>query len=593
MHRLFACLALLLLLFWCGFPAVAGTRFDDVVIDVEIMPDGETGHGYLEYVFSLQNTSPVARQVQLLIPQSRGRYGSYYEHLREISRTVVVGPMARATVSLFQPPFEVYGDNAGVVIDGRKHLDSLALPHSRHGYPWPSYRIPHLLVSQRLPEDLRRLLQEPEALKTSYSSRQINIMRSDVPVSQWSKTWLGYTRYDGIAIHNSDIESMPAEIFAALWRYVECGGMLLVIGAWRPQGYGAPHTNLHGVAGYYVGFGECLNIACDTMTELEGQNFDEVRALLWKISEKLRAVKSVAEANEAFAVVDKIDTPLRGLFVLMLLFAILIGPVNLGFLNRRQKKIWMLWTVPLISFVTCLLVFVYALAAEGWSGQSRQLGITMLDERSQRATTIGWTAFYSPLTPGDGLHFSYDIELMAQVNNSGYSYRDRSNTPRTIDWSQEQHLQSGWITARVPAHFTLRKSQTGMAALLRLTVSEEQGQITVGNSLGGRIRELWLADSAGAIHHGEDIMPGQKVRLTRADNVKAGGQVSSWRAVFFGDWLEMATQLTQAPHTFLRAGCYLAVLDSSPFIEEGLAKAKRRDARAIVYGIRKGAANED
>src|SRR5205823_12860439 len=91
-----------------------------------------------------------------------------------------------------------------------------------------------------------------------------------------------------------------------------------------------------------------------------------------------------------------------------------IGPVNISLLSRWKRRIWLLWTVPLLSGFTVLAVFGYMLLSEGWSRHLRIETITVLDESTLRAATVGWTAFYSPVTPGDGLHFSYDTEVTLQ-----------------------------------------------------------------------------------------------------------------------------------------------------------------------------------
>src|SRR5262249_26203474 len=125
----------------------------------------------------------------------------------------------------------------------------------------------------------------------------------------------------------------------------------------------------------------------------------------------VKAYSDIAAINNEFTVVEKIGIPVRGLFVLMLAFVAVIGPINLIWLARRRKKIWMLWTVPVISMVACLAVNGFALLGEGVSATSRVEAFTILDESSHLASTVGWTAFYAPITPGEGLHFSYDVEL--------------------------------------------------------------------------------------------------------------------------------------------------------------------------------------
>src|SRR5205085_10307058 len=139
---------------------------------------------------------------------------------------------------------------------------------------------------------------------------------------------------------------------------------------------------------------------------------------------------------------------------LMLGFAVPIGPVNMIVLARKNRRLWLLWTVPAISLVTCLAVFGYMLAAEGWQGHRRVAALTRPDGPSHRATTLAWAGFYSPLTPGDGLHFSQDTEVAPQ-SATEFRYGRRGGNAHTLDWGQDQHLARGWVQPRVPAHFML------------------------------------------------------------------------------------------------------------------------------------------
>src|SRR5262249_51575132 len=121
----------------------------------------------------------------------------------------------------------------------------------------------------------------------------------------------------------------------------------------------------------------------------------------------------LSDVNAVFPVIDDLGVPVRGLFALMIVFAAAIGPLNVWFLDRRKRRIWMLWTVPVLSAATCLLVFGYMVLVEGWSGSARVDAFTILDESQQRAVTIGRNAFYSPLTPSDGLRYGTQTEVSA------------------------------------------------------------------------------------------------------------------------------------------------------------------------------------
>ena len=83
--------------------------------------------------------------------------------------------------------------------------------------------------------------------------------------------------------------------------------------------------------------------------------------------------------------VGETTVPVRGLLLLVICFAVGIGPVNVWLLSRRQKRMWLWWNVPAVSLVTCLAVFGYALLSEGIRGRGRTALITVLDEDAHRA----------------------------------------------------------------------------------------------------------------------------------------------------------------------------------------------------------------
>ncbi|HEY8459131.1 MAG TPA: hypothetical protein VIM99_02055, partial [Blastocatellia bacterium] len=296
-----------------------------------------------------------------------------------------------------------------------------------------------------------------------------------------------------------------------------------------------------------------------------------------------KTYSEITDINDDFPVIEseKIGIPVRGLFVLMLAFVIAIGPINLIWLSRKRRKIWLLWTAPAIALITCLAVTVFALFGEGVSAISRAETFTILDESSHRASTIGWTAFYAPITPGDGLHFSYDTEL-TPVRPTAWLY-DNGERNKTIDLSSDQHLDSEWIMARVPVYFKFRKSETRRE---RLTIRREgSGGISVVNGLGADVRRLWLADRDGKVYSASGIGAGAEAKLSPAD-LKLAGNAAGARELFAGiDWLAKMREVDANPQNYLSPGSYLAELDASPFVEEGLNSVKTRKGRALIYGI--------
>ena len=53
----------------------------------------------------------------------------------------------------------------------------------------------------------------------------------ELPMSQWSESWLSYSPYDAVALNQADLKTLSPAAFNALWSYVECGGNVFIFGA--------------------------------------------------------------------------------------------------------------------------------------------------------------------------------------------------------------------------------------------------------------------------------------------------------------------------------------------------------------------------
>lgn len=404
-----------------------------------------------------------------------------------------------------------------------------------------------------------------------------------VNVETWSDNWLAYSRYDGIVVRADELKDVPAEVQSALWQYVETGGALLVLGKADLRGLSALTKTPSDEAGWTMvraGFGVCHLSPDANYDGWDSKHFNQL-ATDWTSAVPIwQQQRSTVEANRTFPVIEELGIPIKGLFVLMFLFTLAIGPINLLVLTRLKRRLWLLWTTPAISLFTCLAVFGYMLISEGWQGQLRSETLTLLDETTHRATTIGWTGVYSPLTPGDGLHFSYETEVVPQRYFEGRRGGARSCT---IDWSHDQHFAAGWVEARVPAHFKVCKSEMRRE---RVTLQRERdGRWSMVNGLGAAISHFWYADDKGQIHAAENVAAGARAMLTRTEK-ECQAQAKTMRSILSGiSWMSGMQQLAASPEHYLRPGLYLAEVDDSPFLEDALRNAKKRKVHALIVGF--------
>jgi hypothetical protein len=571
--------------------------YDDIVVSAESFPTDESYHGYAEFRISVTNNSATqAHKITLFTPFRSYGHG---DHIRRITRSIVLSPSSSSNVSILQQPLSMNGEGMGVIIDGKTQRKFVRLNSSSHCQSSLSMirhgsSISHplcVLLSRSVNLDdfqngVDKAFPDPSSSsKHSYpGSKMWNFIKSESPIGSWSNNWLAYSRYDGIVLTASDMQAMPAPIRSTLLQYVQCGGSLLVLGKWdKPEEWKSQESVLGPLHFNYIHFGICVVSEISDVTVWKNEIWEKLKSDVWSpTASELQKKATISDANKKFPVVLNLAIPVRGLFVLVLIFAVVIGPLNLFILSRKKRRIWMLWTVPLVSIVACLAVFSYAFLAEGWKGYIRTQSITMLDENTHSATTIGVNAFYCPLTPRSGLHFDYETEV-TPMGLEGW----RGGRARTIDWTDDQHLSVGWVAARVPAHFLLRKSQMRRERL-KITKTQDN-KITALNGLGVDIRQLWYADENGRIHTAENITAGSRIALTPSgSSIPSEVRDDIWRKAYSSSWARNPDQITKDPRQYLRANCYIVVLDDSVFIEQAIENLKSKRFRSLVFGISRG-----
>jgi len=411
----------------------------------------------------------------------------------------------------------------------------------------------------------------------------VESLRAESPASAWSDNWLAYSPFDAVVLNAADMSSMPPSVLGAIGDYLQAGGNVVLSGrtnlppAWHPW----RNQNLQDGVDYGIGFGCCFTFNSENPSVLDPKSVQTLRDAVRDAAHYWQTLPDDSgSANSVLPIVENLKIPTRGIVIIMLAFVIIIGPVNIIYLNRRKRRTWMLWTIPAISFATTLLVFAYSLLREGITPDTRIVGLTLLDQASHRAATIGGTAFYCPLTPSAGLHFDYKTEAtpLVRIGNG-------SGTSREVDWTQSQQFQRGWVSARVPAHFHLRKSETRRE---RIQVVNENGKLQIVNGLGAPIKSLWIADADMNFYEAENVAAGQKAGLIPSKVTQHSGKtgpVGLWHEIGFA---AKADSLNDGAGKFLMANTYIAVLDGNPFIENALGSAsslKRTKSSAVVFGI--------
>ena len=567
-----------------------------------------TTHGYMEYRFHINNKSERSHQVTFTLGGDSGG-GRGDLSLSHASTSVVVEAKSEATATILQPPVSLWYAPLNVSIDNRRNLP-MSFTATQHGFQ--RYRSGgmacHILVSNKITANQRELLtrgtleedkpaETPEAtggmpggmggmgMMSPYSSPSVdeyNVWQSEIPTNDWSDQWLSYTRFDCVVVNHDDMQVLKPEAFRALRRYVEMGGMIVVLDArssqppnW-PKHWSDANTDLPaGLTRYEALLGKAYVMPGDGNEESVIKHLrDEIMQVARRFDNVMSNAENNAETFEHSVPLGISYTiPVKSLVVLVIFFAMLIGPVNMVVLGFFKRRVWLIWTIPLTSVVASCLVLGLVVFSEGIKKVTSVKSMTVLDQRRGEAMTSGTVGFYRTFSPPGGVTFSNSTEVTPVIGNmNGLSLG--------LQTYGEQRLTQNWIRPRIPAFFLLRKAAPSN---VRLTF-DWQGEPTVTNGLGVKINDLNVISPDGDRYSVKQLEPGQKVTLTLESK-----NVTTDENTLLQTSFSFESQFKRDSFPPLVRGTYTATIEGvSPFLEPGIDNMKPHTQVNTIFGIFSG-----
>ena len=559
--------------------------YGDITVSVASVQD-DRHHGYAENIINIKNHSPDKIYAVTLSTLDD-----------DLTQTVAVPANSEMQVPFLQPPAHSYAYRLKVAINGRIQEKKIEVDFSslQTPYDWCSKRMKDIPLTILLSKDVsydtfKNAFKKAEEAKqfkcdssgcSSDNDRQIDFQTTESRNYIWSTNWLAYTAYDGIVITAEEMNSLPENAAEAIMKYVRCGGSLLILGKANIMPIYMKNIEVSEPLLFcYIDFGVCVVNELKNPWSWGKDTWNMLDSKAWQpTASELMRYREIADENDEFKIVESLAVPIRGLFSFVLVFAIIIGPVNLFVLHKMNKRIWMLWTVPAISILTSIAVFAYCLLSEGLDSNSRIRSITILNQNTAKASTIGIEAFYCPLTPRGGLKFENETEV-TPIGIESYDYR----SSRTIDWTECQNWNRGWVVGRVPAHFLIRKNQRCTKSI---SIIENQQGLWAENLFGNTISSLWYADKNGKVYSAKNIPIAGKINLSPTELVCESTK-TVWRDTLAGNWSSVYDRIIERPQSYLTPGTYLAVVDGFSFIEQPLKKVENQKIETLVFGTLDG-----
>lgn len=341
------------------------------------------------------------------------------------------------------------------------------------------------------------------------------------------------------------------------------------------------------------------------------------------------------ETHGLFSVVDNLDIPRRGIGVAMILFVILAGPINIFILSRRNQRILLLVTVPILSFIFAGGIVLYVMAADGFQTDIRVCSTTCLDQRNSTASSIAQVGYYARTSPRN-LIFDINTELQPFTEVPYYQRSSEASSNRVELLPGTQVFSSGWVKPRTPTYFRVRKTET---TRLKMSFDFNSASPSAVNGLGRDAALLYVRDAQGKLWKAEELKAGQKVLLTPVksgeksallyynnelsanqallrnrserfivysirplphptpysaasqplaanENLPKADYNSRFQSYFLrSDWYEQ-TNLANNDLSQLSNNSYVVLMkNAGPFIEKGISYAREKDCQTVIYGL--------
>lgn len=539
-------------------------RGHDFMLAIDTRWAGCGQGGYYPIRIRISNLGPT-RNLTLRFQRSGGEDGSL-----TVSRTIRSESNSTQQVTLSIPVIGMQSHGMFTVASDGVRLDSFTHSFGVSDYANSSQARPSLLVVSPSNEDASGFDQGAYSLAmmsggTSYSPYSGYARTEDhqvIPPTSLPDKWLDYSGLDYVAIPLTTLESLSASARDPLLDWVMSGGNLIVydvasaraeldkiIGrgqrtlllSWQPRRAerrplavtpvapgmpvpaggkpsappvsGAGWTDAEGAiqsAGMGLGRIHAMEFNPFGTTGESWAWFLQTEPEINRLFVK-RFGTSPRERSQddfyKFMIPGVGAAPVFMFLSLITLFSVVIGPVNLWILSRRKQLYLVLVTVPLMSLLTCLCLFVYAFLADGLSTRARLRSITVVDSGAARAVTLSRIMLYAGLSPSGGLEFSDQTAVLPVWSEAG------SSGDRAVDWTNTQSLRSGWLPSRT---FTQMVTATVEPQRGRLEVRAQGEQLAVNNGFAVGLTHLFVTNDVGHVFYGDALSAGAAGTLSPA-----------------------------------------------------------------------------
>ena len=210
-------------------------------------------------------------------------------------------------------------------------------------------------------------------------------------------------------------------------------------------------------------------------------------------------------------------------FILLLVFAVLVAPVNLFYLAKPGRRHRLFITTPIISVATCLLVIVLILFIDGIGGRgirtvladlqpSRdEMRLYLTQEQISRTGVMVNTGFKSER--------DYDISPVRLPTSNFNPFSSGSNRNTTFEINDGNYI-GGFFPSRSEQAFSIRSVEATRSRIELTSPGSAGNPPALTSNLAQAIADLIYMDGSGEVWTtptGTSVAPGGSIPLEKAN----------------------------------------------------------------------------
>ena len=555
----------LLFLMPCAWAQAVSTKINGVQVGASALWPGGIDRGYQPIEIRLSNAAPTETRVQLLLRKG-------FRDSTIVQQTVELGGLEQRVLQVDVPTFDSQGPRswgAGY----RLSVSSGGLKHEMHGVSgqgvkhwsgigamWFSRSSLEAGQAEVLASKLSFASDEPS--QTVDSSKLALV--GDAVFAQLPTRARAYSGLNAVIL---DIDSglPPDEALSAVLGYARLGGTLVILGRdavercrnhelleplMEPR-FAQNTSNSYSTEdfrrGYRLGHG-ALFIGGNPSSAFEnGGESENLRSLIWESRGLVPGPG--ARVVPLLRIPGLEEMPIGSFVGILILFAILIGPVNFMLVRRTGKQVLLLLTIPGISLLVSILLLGYGILSQGLDTKVGSVSLSVLDQRSGTLDVVENRHCFIGLGTGGG--------LLPMAGTSCYPVvTSPEQFNPSIRYGQETLLAGDFYASREELRQIFLSERSSR---LRLIVERSQSGFRVTNGLTCGLSELLLRDTNGEAWGCEERLgPGETVELISLTSESLVDRRESEFMASFGK-----TSLGNSGA--LVPGAYFAVLDEALF----------------------------